>query len=93
MENILPKEIQWRGGKTDLSPNFIQGLLAFERKRLDTLLDDLNFVEPYIDLTTLQNNLQRFVNNKEKQDALPIWKAITLALWLHRNGVGPEIRN
>jgi len=93
MENILPKEIQWRGGKTDLSPNFIQGLLTFERGRLDTLPVSLNLVKPYIDLVTLRNNVQRFVINKRNEDAVPIWKTITLALWLHRNGVGPEIRN
>ncbi len=91
MENVLPKDIQWRGDKSDLSPNFVHGLLTFERERLGTLVNDLNFVEPYIDLTALRNRLQRFVNNKGKEDALPIWKAITLALWLHRNGIGLEM--
>jgi hypothetical protein len=56
-------------------------------------VDDLGFVEPYIDLTALRNRLQRFVIYKGKEDALPIWKTITLALWLRRNDMGPERRN
>ena len=93
MENILPAEVQWRGGKSDLSPNFVHGLLTFERKRLDTLVDDLKFIEPYVNLTTLRYRLQRLIKYKRKEDAFPIWIAITLALWLHRNGVKPKMTN
>ncbi|HTE20584.1 MAG TPA: lasso peptide isopeptide bond-forming cyclase, partial [Armatimonadota bacterium] len=35
MEGILPSQVQWRPGKTDLSPNFTRALLRFERERMD----------------------------------------------------------
>jgi len=35
MDGILPSEVQWRGAKSNITPSFDHGLLAFERERLE----------------------------------------------------------
>jgi asparagine synthase (glutamine-hydrolysing) len=83
MANILPREIQWRVGKSNLEPNFTRSLLAFERERLEQLLvKDPKAIEAYADMSVLNEAYQR-------GDAEAIWPAVLLALWLRRTGLTP----
>jgi asparagine synthase (glutamine-hydrolysing) len=84
MTNILPKEIQWRGTKSNLSPNFVQGLLAFERDRLENIIfHGSKIIEPYVDIPVLRETFQRYVTQERKDGAFDVWKAVVLARWIH----------
>jgi asparagine synthase (glutamine-hydrolysing) len=51
LEGILPEKVQWRGGKTDLSPNFNDGILNRDRQILDEVMSHkIKGLEKYIDL-------------------------------------------
>lgn len=89
MAGILPKEVQWRGGKTDMSPNFEHGLIAFERELLEeAILQNPTVIEKYVDVSALRETYQRFASREAKEDdVIPMWRAVTLALWLQRAGL------
>jgi asparagine synthase (glutamine-hydrolysing) len=90
MTDILPPEIQWRGGKSNLGPSFVNGMLVFERERLDEVLQkNPTFIENYIDLAAIRSAYQQFISNKvpDNNDVLAIYRAVSLALWLQRTGL------
>jgi asparagine synthase (glutamine-hydrolysing) len=88
LANILPEEVQWRGGKGDVSLSFARGLLMFERERLeDVILNAPKVIEEYVDIPTLRNVYQRYVDRGTVNDAYTIWTAVILALWLRLTGL------
>lgn len=90
MNNILPAQVQWRSGKSDLSPNFHHGLRTIGRDCLNRILrDDTDLIEPYVDVALLHQTYQRFMADKTMHDSdvLSIWKPLTLALWLRQTGL------
>jgi asparagine synthase (glutamine-hydrolysing) len=90
LAGILPVEVQWRGSKSNLGPNFEHGLLAYERQRLEeVILKDSEIIEKYVDITLLREAYHRFVSGETTDDALMIWKAVSLALWLQCTGLTP----
>ena len=92
MNGILPPEVQWRGGKSDLSPNFHHGLRTFERDRFEQLIrEESDRLEPYIDVVLLRETYQRFAAGEAMPDSdvMSIWKPLTLALWLKHTGLAP----
>jgi len=90
LNNSLPGQVQWRGGKSDLSPNFHQGLRRRDRPCLDRVLrEDTDLIEPYVDIALLQRTYQQFLSDQTLPDCdvLSIWKPVTLALWLKQTGL------
>ena len=92
MAGILPSEVQWRGGKTNMAPSFDRGLLAFERERLEqVILEDPSAIQEYVDVAALRQAYHRYVSQKATEgDVLAIWRAVSLALWLQRTGLKPQ---
>ncbi|MFG6106851.1 lasso peptide isopeptide bond-forming cyclase [Leptothoe sp. EHU-05/26/07-4] len=93
LHNILPEAIQWRGDKTDMSANFVSGVLNINRSLFEqTLEQHKNLILPYINLDNWQTSWQRLKkypkSNKEKnlttKDSLVVWRTTVLALWLQR---------
>lgn len=83
MNGILPPEIQWRGDKADLSPNFNHVLLRFERDRIEHVIDgESTGIEEYADMTTVRDAYARFELTGDHEAAIAVWKVVTLALWL-----------
>jgi asparagine synthase (glutamine-hydrolysing) len=83
MEGILPDQVRWRGKKSNLSANFNRGLLQFERTTMDrVVLKDPSTIEGYVDIDELRRVYARFQVSQAHGDAMTIWKALTLALWL-----------
>ncbi|WGV27617.1 lasso peptide isopeptide bond-forming cyclase [Halotia branconii] len=86
LEGILPQEVQWRGGKTDLTANFIDGLLKRDRHILDQMMSNrLGNIEKFIDIDFLRSAYKRLIsagNQVSDADSMAIWQAVTLALWL-----------
>lgn len=85
MAGILPAEVQWRGGKSDLSPNFIRGLLSFHREILDRVMtEDTGLLGEFVNIEHVCEASRRYLSQRSEEDALTIWKVATLAWWLRR---------
>src|SRR5262249_29835529 len=85
MEGILPKEVQWRGGKMNFTPSLCYGLKSFEREVLDSIiLKEPRLIQNYVNIETLRRTYQRFLNAESvnSSDIFTIWKCASLALWL-----------
>ena len=92
LANILPETIRWRGGKTDMTPNFLHGLLHLDHKLLDeVMLNKLGSIERYIDSDFLWAAYQRITSGGKvnEQDVMTVWKAIILALWYDHTKMTP----
>jgi asparagine synthase (glutamine-hydrolysing) len=92
MDGILPKEIQWRGGKTSMSPNFQRGLLDTDKEIVDKIISN-NFsrIEKFVALNSLNKSHQGLVSQEEvtNENFISVWKALTLALWLDNTKIKP----
>lgn len=76
MTGVLPAEVQWRTDKSDLSANFAQSLLIFEKERLEKLLDlDRQPIRDYVHLPNLREAYWQ-------GEADSVWPAVVLAVWL-----------
>lgn len=93
LEGILPEQIQWRGGKANLTENFDDGLLRRNYPILDdTMSNKIQYLENYIDLDFIQAAYQRIISGKEpvkNSDSTAVWQAVTLALWMEYKGMTP----
>ncbi|MBE7383302.1 MAG: lasso peptide isopeptide bond-forming cyclase [Leptolyngbya sp. SIO1E4] len=88
LAGILPEAVQWRGGKADMTTNFLHGLLVRDRQKLDdVMLHHLELLEPYVNLDILKAAYRRLTSGRKasKDDKLVVWRAVILALWLQRH--------
>jgi len=84
MANILPEQVQWRGGKANYEQKFVHGLLTIDREIVDeVMLNDLESIEAYVDTHVLQEVYQRLISpgKAKSEDALALWAPVALALW------------
>ena len=90
MSNLLPVEVQWRPGKSDLSPMLNRALLAFDRAIVEeVILNDSKVLDGYVDAAALRSAYQRYTSRATPTDVPAVWRAVTLALWLRQTGLGP----
>jgi len=83
MTGILPKEIQWRAGKTNHGPNFHHKLLTTDRKTLDAITSaPPEQIKQYIDIAALRNLYYRYSSYGENEIGIILWRIVKLALWL-----------
>jgi len=83
LTSILPTLVQWRGDKTRLGPCFRRSLRTLERNRLETVIcHNRALIEKYIDVKTLQSAYERFLVNEGSNDAILVYNACILGLWL-----------
>jgi asparagine synthase (glutamine-hydrolysing) len=89
MAGILPDEVRWRVGKANLSSNFKRGMLDRDRSLLDdVILRDPAVIEEYVDVSALREVYRRYASQPmSEDDALTVYSAVTLALWLRRTGL------
>jgi asparagine synthase (glutamine-hydrolysing) len=81
--NYLPEKIRWRSDKGNLAPNFRQGLLRFERDRIEQLiLKNSQPIQAFIDIPALHTVYQRYTSQCSGDDDLLVWLAVTLGLWM-----------
>lgn len=81
----LPQKIFYRGDKSDLSPNFVYGLLTFHKKILeDIIFTEKSVLDDYVSNRRLRKSYKRLILKGKQQtdDAMSIWLAANLALWL-----------
>ncbi len=92
LEGLLPKSVQWRGGKTNMTPSFQQGLMRFNQQLLQEVITgqlpyDRKPASHYVDWASVEPAYQRLVTNAQvsEVDQQLIWKATVLSLWLHHS--------
>lgn len=84
MDGYLPRKVQWREGKANLAPGFNHSLKRFEHDRLERLLvTDPGPLDRYVDLSVVNDALDRLFEGGDHGDALTVWKASTLRAWLN----------
>lgn len=93
----LPVNIAARKGKTDLGEAFITGMAKFRDESYRETANQA--LAGYIDISVLHETRRRFAASRTGQDAMTLWKVITLNLWLNslpgkqsRRGVLNETR-
>ena len=88
MEGLLPKDVQWRAGKGNLSANVRRGL-AENRELLDEIiLRGGQVMEGFVDLPALHAAYRRFRDDPMRStdaDIFAILVCYTLAQWMMRN--------
>jgi asparagine synthase (glutamine-hydrolysing) len=85
MEGLVPREVQWRVIKADLSHSFKRRLLEVDRPRIEALLATAEPVlAPYVDLPTLRSVYRRYIEHpgESNGEALEVYSVANLALWL-----------
>lgn len=86
MEGILPKEVQWRPGKSNLSYGFENGLQNFEYKRISKVLEvAVKLLKSYSNVSSLVQLNENLIKGKATDiDIMKISSSVSLALWLQR---------
>ena len=85
MGNILPKEVQWRKIKADLSSNFNRTLLSSNRELLEETVTDKNqILNEYLDMSAVQKAHERYVSEPERRgrDAINLMGIVVLRQFL-----------
>ena len=95
MADVLPQKVQWRPGKSDLSPNFRHGLSQLDRNRIDYVMEDTTILKPYVDTALLRRIYQRLIDGEPlpDRDVISVWKPVTLALWLQQAEIASPVRS
>lgn len=87
LAGLLPEEVRWRAWKTSNNLSLLKRLRAFDSRRLQDLLREVGgAVEEYLDLPALEEALRRFQGQGGLADALALWGAVILGLWLRSLG-------
>lgn len=85
MENILPKEIQWRPKKSSMAPVFTRNLRLLEKEHLkEILFDNSSVIEKYVNLEKIQIKYYQFMD-KEPINVTNLWKVVNL--WYFLNSI------
>jgi asparagine synthase (glutamine-hydrolysing) len=89
LRGMLPEEVRWRPGKTNMGLNFSHVFLAFERARIeDVVLYNPRGIEDYVNIDKIREAYSRVKAKTSAQcDLVTIWKVVTLALWLQQTRV------
>ena len=84
LDGVLPSEIQWRPGKSNLGPSFHYAIQQYEQQHLENALGrDADFIEQFVDMGVFRKTYQRFVTKTANDDdILAIWKVLSLTQWL-----------
>jgi asparagine synthase (glutamine-hydrolysing) len=92
MANTLPDVVQWRIAKANLSPNFQRRLLDIDRVLLeDVILYDPQVIEQYVDVHALREAYRRYISHPTAADAVAVYAAVILALWLRNVNLAPPV--
>jgi asparagine synthase (glutamine-hydrolysing) len=90
MEKILPQQVQWRYGKSDLSSSFGYGLLQHNRGLLEEVLqNELESITHYVDTNAVRRIYQeelKTVSQIKPNSSIDVllWKVAMFSLWLRQ---------
>ncbi|MEZ5589952.1 MAG: lasso peptide isopeptide bond-forming cyclase [Gammaproteobacteria bacterium] len=91
MQGILPREIQWRAGKANLSPNFYLNLLGFNKEIITkTIKENELFVNDFIDFHALKTCFAKYMSQPSNVYAMALFTPLTFIVWFKNNIFDPE---
>jgi asparagine synthase (glutamine-hydrolysing) len=88
MEGLLPRKIQWRSNKSNLSPAFNYCLLKngmAEMKAAEGITNER--LKSYVCAKHLADSRKRFRAKAGDRETLFLWQVANLTLWLERTGL------
>ncbi len=80
MDGILPPEVQWRRKKANLSHNFKNSFILYEKNNMKKVLLNNSKIQKFVKIENLNNYYESEIYN----NTLSIWKSANIALWLNR---------
>jgi asparagine synthase (glutamine-hydrolysing) len=90
MAGTLPERVRRRGGKANLSAQFNEGFLAFERERIEAVVHGgSRTLAPYVDMDVLRQLYREYSTGGRWQNAELVWHPVMLAVWLEHTGLAP----
>lgn len=86
MAKVLPREVCWRGDKSNLYPAFEDGIRRFEHARIAAVFAGrAENIEPYVDLEALRRVYERYeAKTASPADLVTLCRAVVLSAWLER---------
>lgn len=84
LEGVLPPEVQWRASKSNIGFGFHQGLLRYERARIEALLRESMRLAPFVSVEALQalwGQVQRPAEQNGNAD-FTLYLLLILEAWL-----------
>jgi asparagine synthase (glutamine-hydrolysing) len=98
MTHVLPAQVQWRRDKSNHHPLAMCMLFGSAHRALveGTILQDTQAISAYVDLAAVRDMYHRnaswdehrgYASASEIQDALRVWRAVLLGLWLKQSGL------
>lgn len=89
MTGILPPAVQWRSDKSNLYPAWQDGLLTYERDRLEeVVLRNSQSIEKYFDVEALRRAYDRYISGQAiPADVVALCKSVVLSRWLQHTGL------
>ncbi len=88
MQNILPENIQWRHGKSNLGPNLARGLWAERDRFKNVIAGKSRMIDNYVDSEILGDLYQGFASGKgTPRENWILYQAIILELWFNQAGL------
>jgi asparagine synthase (glutamine-hydrolysing) len=88
LAGVVPDQVRWRPGKSNLGPAFTHAVLSCDRPLLDEVVfGDSSNVERYVDLRRLQKTWRRALRTANGDDVFAVWRVASLALWLRREEI------
>jgi asparagine synthase (glutamine-hydrolysing) len=90
MEGVLPPEIQWRGSKGNLSPNFHRQLLSRDEANLEHVVSDPAATHGFLDAVSMRRAFTEFRAQPlgaGGKHSIQLFTAANLALWLEQSGI------
>ncbi|WP_017317179.1 lasso peptide isopeptide bond-forming cyclase [Mastigocladopsis repens] len=91
MTNVLPEQVQWRRGKSDMSSSFVHGLLVHNRKLVDEVMqNDLHGIAEYINTKYLRKIYKELISVSEIKPPeslidVSLWQVAMFTLWLQHS--------
>jgi asparagine synthase (glutamine-hydrolysing) len=94
LEGILPKEVQWRAGKTSNTPVLDHTLGQLEAHTIEQQLAGLEQSLPgYVNAAVVRQAAQRYLSGVYRPaDEVTVWKAVNLSRYLEQAGWAPPIK-
>ncbi|HHP7229381.1 MAG TPA: lasso peptide isopeptide bond-forming cyclase [Xenococcaceae cyanobacterium] len=93
LAGILPQEIQWRSGKTSMTPNFLHTTLNLDGQLLQKLTQEssLKQLDSYLNTQCFIDAYQKMISEQKvrERDNLIVWRVAVLALWLDHTKLLP----
>ncbi|GAB1545531.1 lasso peptide isopeptide bond-forming cyclase [Scytonema sp. NUACC21] len=89
MNNVLPEQVQWRRGKSDMSASFVCGLLVLNREVLDEVMQNyLNSITEYVNTKDVHKIYKELISTSDIKPPeslidVSLWQVAMFALWLH----------